>query len=213
MLINNSLNSSMKPYHQLLLLLLTATTIIACKKNSTDNPAAITKPRVGTAWTYQLDTYGAGGTSFSSNTVVYKVSGEQSYGGQTWLNITDSTTATIYLLNQNTGGVFNYANSTANLLCKDPATVNDTYSGYFSGAAENFIVKEVGITIGGGISVLGTTFPDFVVNRYEGSQAGVLKDIIWYNSDAWIVRKETYAVNLSGVNNIKYRWRLLKVVY
>jgi hypothetical protein len=209
----NSLNLIMKIYQQALLLFVMTAIIFSCNKGGSDGPVAVTSPRVGTTWTYQLDTYGAGGTSYTSNTLVYKVSNEQSLGGETWLNITDSTSTTVYLLRQKTGGLYNYANSTANLLCKDPATVNDTYSGFFSGAAESFTVKEVGTTIGGGISVLGTVFPDFTVNRYEGTQAGILKDIIWNNSNAWIVRKETYAVNLSGINNIKYRWRLLKVVY
>jgi hypothetical protein len=203
----------MKLYQQVLALLAISTMIISCKKSGGDTPVAVTKPRVGTAWTYQLDTYGAGGTTFTSNTLVYKVSGEQSFGGQTWLNITDSTSTTIFLFNQKTGGVYNYANSAANLLFKDPATANETYNGFFSGAAESFSVKEVGITIGGGISVLGTTFPDYLVNRYEGTQGALLKDNIWYNSDAWIVRRDNYAVNMSGVNNIKFRWRLMKVVY
>ena len=75
----------------------------SCKKNA-DEPVAITQPRVGTAWTYQLDTYGAGGNTFTSNTITYKATNEQTLGGATWFNITDSTTATIYLLKQKTGG-------------------------------------------------------------------------------------------------------------
>jgi len=181
--------------------------VISCKKSTDTTPVAITKPRVGTAWTYQLDTYGAGATTFTSSNVVLKVSNEQTIGADTWLNVTDSTGATIYLFKQKIDGLYHYANSTANLLCKDPTAVGEIYTAFHNGASTTFTVKETNITIGG------SPFPDFVVNHYEGLQAGLLKDMIWYNTDAWIVRKETYAVNMSGANNIKYRWRLLKVVY
>lgn len=203
----------MKLIKQLLVLFVLVNMVASCQKSTTDTPAEVKKPKVGTAWTYQLDNYGAGGTSFTSNTVVYKVSNEQTFGGETWLNVTDSTGATIYLFKQKATGLYNYANTAANLFCKDPATVNEAYNGFLNGAAESYTVKEIGITIGGGISVLGTAFPDFVCNRYEGVQAGLLKDNIWYNSDAWIIRKETYAVNMSGANNIRYRWRLIKMVF
>ena len=196
----------MKQYKNILFLLLVSSVFFSCKKTA-EVPLAITKPRIGTAWTYQLDTYGAGGTTFTSNTVTYKATNEQTLGGATWFNITDSTTATIYLLKQKTGGLFNYANNTANVLCKEPAGVNDTYSGFFNGAVTNFTVKEINSTIGG------SPFADYTVNKYEGVQAGVLKDIIWFNADAWIVRRETYALNMSGVNNIKFRCRLLKFLY
>jgi hypothetical protein len=188
------------------LLVLLTTTLFSCKK-SPDVPVAVTKPRVGTAWTYQLDTYGAGGTTFTTQNIIYRATSEKSLGGETWLDVTDSTSTTIYLFSQKTGGLYHYANSTSNLLCKEPATVNDTYSGFHNGATENFTVKEINSAIGG------NPFPDFVTNKYEGLQTGVLKDIIWFNLNAWIVRKETYAVNMSGINNIKYRWRLLKIVY
>jgi hypothetical protein len=178
----------------------------SCKK-SPDIPAAVTKPKTGTAWTYQLDTYGAGGTSFTSSTVTLNAAGEQTQGGEVFLNITDSTNATVYLLKQKTGGLYNYANGAVNLLCKEPGVLNEVYNGYYNGAATSFTVKETGILIGG------SPFPDFTVNKYEATQAGILKDVIWFNTDAWIVRRETYAINMSGVNNIKYRWRLLKINY
>lgn len=189
-----------------LCLFLLAAVFASCKK-SEDAPAAITKPRVGTLWTYQLDTYGAGATTFTSSTVTLKAAGEQTLGGEPFLNITDSTTATIYLLRQKTGGLYNYANSAVNLVCKEPAVLNETYNGYFNGAATSFTVKETATVIGG------LPFPDFTVNRYEGKQGALLKDVIWFNTDAWIVRRESYAVNMSGVNNLKYRWRLLKITY
>lgn len=183
-------------------------TLFSCKKTP-DVPVTILKPKVGTAWTYQLDTYGAGGTTFTTSNVTYRATSEKTLGGEAWLDITDSTSTTIYLLKQKSGGLYNYANSAANLLCKEPAVLNDTYVGFFNGATENFTVKEVKTTIGSG----GNPFPDFVTNKYEGLQAGLLKDNVWFNEDAWIVRRETYAVNMSGVNNIKYRWRLLKIAY
>jgi len=192
--------------HNIIALFFLSTLLISCKK-STDTPAAVTKPRVGTTWTYQLDTYGAGGTTFISSNVVLKVSNEQIIGSDTWLNVTDSTGATIYLFKQKTDGLYHYASGAANLLCKDPAAVGEIYTAFHNGANTTFTVKETNITIGG------SPFPDFVVNRYEGLQAGLLKDMIWYNKDAWIVRKETYEKNMSGVNNIKYRWRLLKISY
>ncbi len=181
-------------------------TMLSCKKTP-DTVAPVTKPRVGTTWTYQLDTYGSGATNFISSNVVLKVSGEQTVGGDTWLNVTDSSNTTLYLFKQKADGLYHYANNTSNLLCKDPAGIGEVYSSFHNGASTNFTVKEKGITIGG------SPFPDFLVNRYEGLQNTILKDMIWYNTDAWIVRKETYAINMSGVNNIKFRWRLLKVVY
>ena len=52
--------------------------------------------------------------------------------------------------------------------------MNDTYSGFFNGAVTNFTVKEINSTIGG------SPFADYTVNKYDGVQAGVLKDIVWF---------------------------------
>jgi hypothetical protein len=68
-------------------------------------------------------------------------------------------------------------------------------------------VKETGIT---------ENVPkgDIVCNRYEGEQGGAVRDIIWYNPDVWIVKKETYVSNLiTGVNHIDTRIELIEVEF
>ena len=147
------------------------------------------KPRVGTRWTYTYYSYYPWGGLIKSYTVGHKAMSEETLGGEKWLNIVDtSTMATVYYLNEKTGGLYQYFNSASNLLCKSPATVNETYTSF--GGTEVFKVKGVNDTIPTGLG-------DIPANYYEGANTGgVVIDNIWYNEYAWIVRRYFYVVPL-----------------
>ncbi len=108
-------------------------------------------------------------------------------GGEKWLKIVDvETDTTVYFLNTKTDGLYQYTNNAAYLLCKYPATVNDTYASFNGGSAENFTVRGVNDTISTGLGNIPS-------NKYEGVKAaGYIIDILWYNKNAWIVRKYQY---------------------
>jgi len=181
--------------------------VSSCKKSSPAATApAVTKPRVGTVWKYRYKTFDGAGVVYTTTNIIYKASSEQTLGGEKWLNITDSTNATVFLLNVKTGGLYQYANNTSNLLCKDPAAVNDAYTSYNEGSAEDFTTKEVSVLLAAPIN-------DVTVNRYEGVKGGNLTDIYWYNSDLWMVKREFYKVNLMGFWHINKRWELTAITY
>jgi len=118
-------------------------------------------------------------------------------GSDKWFVITDSTQAALFVLIKKADGLYHFANSSPYLLCKFPGTVNDTYTSYNNGEDELITVKEVGSTV---------TVPkgDIVVNRYEGEQGAIIKDIIWYNPNFWFVKKEVFTTNvLLGLHRIE----------
>ena len=87
------------------------------------------KPKVGTTWIYAYYTFYSYGGVATSKVVTHKAKTEETFGGEKWLKIVDvSTDTTVYFLNAKTGGLYQYTNSTSNLLCKYPASVNDTYT-------------------------------------------------------------------------------------
>ena len=144
------------------------------------------KPKVGTTWTYRYYTYYSYGSLATSQTIVHKARSEESFGGEKWLNIIDvSTDTTVYFLNTKTGGLYQYTSNNSYLLCKYPAAVNDTYNTFNSGATEMFTVKGVNDTLVTGIG-------DVPVNYHEGVKGAYLIDLIWYNDNAWIVRRYQY---------------------
>jgi hypothetical protein len=147
------------------------------------------KPKVGTRWSYTYYSYYPSGGLITSYAVGHQAKSEETLGGETWLNIVDtSTQATVYYLNEKTGGLYQYAGSASNLFCKSPATVNETYSSF--GGSEIFKVKGVNDTIPTGIG-------DIPANYYEGSNlGGIVIDNIWYNEYAWIVRRYFYTIPL-----------------
>lgn len=149
------------------------------------------KPKLGTKWTYRYYIYHANGSLYKSSIVVHFAKSEDSIAGEKWLNIVDvDTDTTVYYLNTKTGGLYQYTNNSSYLFCKYPSGINDSYTSFNEGAAENFIVKAVNDTLPTGIG-------DVPVNYYEGFKtipsAGIqLIDLVWYNDNAWIVRKSQY---------------------
>jgi hypothetical protein len=175
----------------LLLLFVAGVFFTACQKEIDDTingvPAATKKkPRLGTTWTYIYITYYSFGGVISSSVLVYKASSEETIGGEKWLRITDTATmATVFLVNEKTGSLYQYSNNSANLFFKYPAAVNDTYNTYNAGKNEDFIVKGVNDSLSTGVG-------DIAVNHYEGRVMGVLTDEYWYNDEVWIAWHYVY---------------------
>jgi len=148
--------------------------------------AAKKKPKLGTTWTYIYITYYSFGGVIKSSVVVYKATGEETIAGEKWIRVTDTATqATIFLVNEKTGGLYQYSNNSSNLFFKYPAAVNDTYNTYNGVNNEDFIVKGVNDTLSTGVG-------DITVNHYEGRLAGVLTDEYWYNDEVWIAWHYVY---------------------
>jgi hypothetical protein len=167
--------------------------IVSCKKDP-DPGTNNQKPKVGTTWTYIYYTYYNNGGLATSGIVTHKAVSEEMLGGEAWLKIKDVAADTVvYWLKEKTGGLYQYTNNSSYILCKSPATLNDTYTTFNKGSAEDFVVKDVNLT-------LPTNIGDVVVNYYEGSKNGELLDQIWYNSNAWIVRHQVYRKPPLGVN-------------
>jgi hypothetical protein len=144
------------------------------------------KPRLGTTWTYNYNVYQQDGSLLYSKVLIYKAKTAEVLGGETWLHIVDvDNDTTVFYLNEKSGGLFQYTNNAANLFCKAPAAVYDTYTSYNEGSSEDFTVKAVGDTISTGVG-------DVPANYYEGKKAGQLIDLLWYNENAWIVWKIQY---------------------
>ncbi|HQW92697.1 MAG: hypothetical protein IPH68_02645 [Chitinophagaceae bacterium] len=176
----------------LFFMILTGFFLTSCQKelDGLINGGVITpvnqKPRVGTTWYYRYYVYFPNGNVYTTGTVTHKAKSEETINGEKWLRIVDVATDTLaYLLNEKTGGLYQYTNSDSYLLCKYPAVLNDTYSTFNEGSTENFIVKGVNDTLPTGIG-------DVPVNYYEGFKGPQIIDLIWYNEYAWIVRKSQY---------------------
>lgn len=144
------------------------------------------KPKLGTTWTYRYYTYNQNGSLATSAVIIHKAKTKITQGGEKWLNIVDmGADTTVYLLNENSGGLYQFTNNSSNLLCKFPALINDTYNTFNEGSAESFTVKGVNDTLPTGIG-------NIAANYYEGVKGAQLIDQIWYNEYAWIVRKSQY---------------------
>jgi len=153
------------------------------------------KPKVGTVWTYRYYTYYGftGGGLATSAVLKLRAKSLDVSGGEQWLNIVDTDTdTTVFFLNEKTGGLYDYTNSSSYLFCKYPAVVNDTYNSYLSGKTETVVVKNITDSTTIGISGNPVSIP---VIYYEGSSGGNIYDKFWYNEYAWIVKRETYKVN------------------
>jgi hypothetical protein len=150
-------------------------------------PPASEKPKVGTIWTYHYYIYNlVGGGIHSTEVLKFKAKAEEVLGGEKWLNIVDmAADTTVFYLNQKAGGLYQYANNTSNLLCKDPAAVGDTYTSFNDKSTEDFTVKGVKDTLQTGIG-------DIPANYYEGIKLTKLIDQVWYNENAWIVRRHFF---------------------
>lgn len=144
-------------------------------------------PKTGTVWTYRYYTYYPFGGLLASKIVTHRAQNEENFGGETWLNIINvDSNKTVYYLKTKPGGLYQYANNSANLFCKFPAAVNDTYSSFNDGSTEDFTVRGVNDTLPTGIG-------NVPVNYYEGVKAGDIVDYIWYNQNAWIVQRIVWA--------------------
>jgi hypothetical protein len=162
------------------------------------------KPKVGTVWTYRYYIYNfVGGGIHSTEVLNFKAKSEDVLAGEKWLTIVDmATDTTVFILNEKTGGLYQYANNSSNLLCKAPAAVNDTYTTFNGGSTEKFTVKGVKDTLSTGIG-------DIPVNYYEGVKVNFLIDQIWYNEDAWIVKEQYYFYRSIGGITTYYRYSTL----
>jgi len=198
----------MKVIQVLLVFLVAGTMFVSCSKSSDDpTTPTVKKPALNTKWTYQLDSYNTGNTSFSSTTVVHTASSQVSMGGETWLRVTDDTMGLVFLLNAKTGGIYQYDNGASNLLCKYPAAVNDVYNTSNGGEPETFTVKYTNFSL---IPVSGAEFKNITMN--EGVKNSVVRDQLWYSDEVWIARRETWKP--VGLNTLRrYRWILQSISY
>ena len=196
----------LKPY--LLVWLSLSVFFFSCKKKDSTPPAP-DSPRVGTKWTYQYKTFDGGGMLADTYIFSYMASSEVTLGGEIWLNITDSLGATFFMMKLKPDGLYQYANNSAQLLCKDPATVGDSYISYNAGADETFTVSGVN-------TLINLPYPtnNVYVNSYNGEKAGNLRDIIWYNKDLWIAKMEKYELNIITLAyHRSERWELISIDY
>lgn len=193
-----------------LMILLALFLFNSCKKSTnggTDGTVTNQKPKVGTIWTYRYYVYNppaAGGGIHTTEVLNFKAKNEVVLSGEKWLNIVNmATDTTIFILNEKTGGLYQYANNSSNLFCKNPAVVNDSYTSFNDGSMETFTVKGVKDTLSVGIG-------NIPVNYYEGVK-GQLIDQLWYNEYAWIVRRHffLYTTNPPMPFNYYYRYSSL----
>lgn len=156
------------------------------------------KPKVGTTWTYTYYTYYPNGGLDKTATLTYRATSEETLGGEKWLKITHAGPDTVvYYLREKTDGLYQYANNNAWLLCKNPASVNETYTSFNSGSSEDFKVLAVNQT-------LPTNLGDIKANNYEGRKSGNLIDLIWFNANAWIVQHTVYRKFAGATDYFKY---------
>ncbi len=188
--------------------------LMSCQKELNGSVNTVTvpvsqKPKVGTTWTYRLLTYYSYGPLATTETLVYKAKTEETLGGEKWLNIVNvAIDTTVYLMNSKTGGLYQYANTSSNLLCKYPAAIIDSYSTFNEGAIEDFTVKGVNDSTATGVGII-------PLNYYEGVKTGSLIDLIWYNDNAWIVWKFQYFKGPAPANlyYLKSKMYLDNIVY
>ena len=103
---------------------------ISCKDDPPPSPPA-QKPKVGTTWTYVYYTYYSTGGLATSGVITHKATSQVTLGGESWLMVKDVTADTVvYYLQEKTGGLYQYTNNSSNLLCKNPAVLNETYTSF-----------------------------------------------------------------------------------
>jgi hypothetical protein len=187
------------------LVLATSLFIVSCKKDKKD--VVRDTVQVGTVWTYQLKTFSASGVLSTTSTQRWRAQTEETLGGEKYLKIVDSVGNLLYYLNVKTGGLYQYANNAAQLLCKDPAAVNDAYTSYNGTANEDFLVTNTGL-------LLGLPYFNATVTRYTGSRSGNINDILWYNKDLWLAKLEKHVQNtFTGLWHIDKRWEVIAIQY
>lgn len=179
-----------------------AITLLSCQKESDNNGNGNNtnqKPKVGTTWTYRYYTYYQNGGLATSATIRYKAISEETLGGESWLKIIEmGPDTTVYYLKEKTGGLHQYANNTSNLFCKNPASLNETYTTFNAGSAEDFTVQGVN-------QVLPTDIGDVPSNYYEGRKSGDLIDQVWFNANAWILRHHVFKKLPMGTDFFRFK--------
>lgn len=161
---------------------------------------------MGTTWTYRYYTFYENGGLATTGTITYKAKIEETIGGENWLRINDlGPDTTVYLMKEKAGGLYQYTNNNSYLLCKNPASLNETYNTFNKGSAEDFQVLGVNFT-------LPTDIGDVVANYYEGTKNGNLIDQIWYNANAWIVRHQVFRKFPMGTVYYKYSAMFLQQI-
>jgi hypothetical protein len=165
--------------------------IMSCQKeidgltSGVINPADL-KPKVGTVWTYRYYTYYLNGQLATTRMLTYRAKNEETIGGEKWLNVVDvATDTTVYLLRENPDGLYLNAGGNPYLFCKAPAVINDSYNVLYESWNQNFMVKGVNDTLPTGVG-------DVPANYYEGYIGIYLVGKVWYNKNAWVVRKVHY---------------------
>ncbi len=177
----------------------------SCKKNNKD--VVRDSVRLGTVWTYQYKTFTASGTLSTTSTLRWRAQAEETLGADKYLKVVDSVGNPVFYLHVKTDGLYQYANNAAQLLCKDPAAVNDAYTSYNGTANEDFLVTHTNF-------LLGLPYFNATVNRYTGSRSGNVNDILWYNKDLWLAKLEKHVLNsFTGVWHIDKRWELTEIQY
>ncbi|MBL0180912.1 MAG: hypothetical protein IPP96_00980 [Chitinophagaceae bacterium] len=197
-------------YSLLFLLVLSGILFLSCQKEidgslapgfTPPTPTNL-KPRLGTTWTYRYYIYHQDGSLYQARIMTLKAKTEDTIAGEKWLNVVDvDKDTTVWLLQSKTDGLYQYANNASNLFCKEPAVIGDNYTTFNEGAAENFIVRGVKDTLPTGIG-------DIPTNYYEGYKSTILIDLVWYNNNAWIVRKLQYR-NRSRLTPFWYKYSTL----
>lgn len=162
--------------------------ISSCSKEGGSNTNPNTqKPRVGSKWVYRLTTYHASGGVNTQTNVTYRAAGMETLGGEQWLKIVDSATGnTIIYLKEKADGLYQYINNNAYLLCKYPAAVSDTYSGYAMQEPANYFVQSINQSMDFGM--LG----NLTVNHYTGTAGSETVDQLWYNTRVWLAQRYIY---------------------
>lgn len=164
------------------------------------------KPKLGTTWIFTYYTFYTNGGLAGSKTITWKAVAEETLGGEKWLKINETgVDTTVYYLREKTDGLYQYANGSANLFCKEPAAAGQTYSSYNAGGMEDFTVISAGVP-------LSTSLGDLKSNMYEGRKSGNLIDEIWYNPNHWLIRHIVYRKYPNGVDYYKYSARYIQSI-
>ena len=149
------------------------------------DPATI-KPKVGTVWTYSYYWYNSPGGLTNFKVIQHRAVSEETFGTDKFLKIVDvETDTTVYYLGLKTDGLYQYSNASSYILCKYPASINETYNTVNDGTPEDFTVRTVNDTTA-------TMIGNIPLTKYEGVRAAYIIDEIWYNKNAWIVWKFKY---------------------
>ncbi|PWT95471.1 MAG: hypothetical protein C5B52_17765 [Bacteroidetes bacterium] len=183
--------------------------ISSCSKSNSGsvNTPPANGPQVGTKWTYVLEKFDGSGNLNSTTNVVYTAVSEQTIGSDKWLAVTDPGGSTVFLLSKKADGLYQYTGAAGALICKDPASVNDTYTSKIDGKDEIFTVISKDTTIH-------VPYGDQKVYNYRGDVDGQTQDLIWYKSSAWFVKKEVWIYNSStSTSHINSRLSLMNLVF